>query len=261
MTDDVTLLLGDMLEIVPTLEAQSVDAILTDLPYGTTACSWDTIIPFDDLWRVVKHILKPRGVFVTTASQPFTSALVMSNPGWFKYEWVWDKIRCTGGVNAAYRPLLAHESVLVFSNGRHTYNSQNTVWDEEQIKRKRKKDFLLKPNNRFIYGECVAPGREKQIANGRHPDTVIRINALGSIDPERIAKHPTQKPVALYEYLIRTYTNPGDLVGDFCMGSGTTGVAAVNTGRRFVGCEMREDYYQIAQRRIAEAQQQLRMAI
>lgn len=247
---------GDCLEIMPTLEAGSVDAIITDIPYGTTACAWDEVLPFVPMWAGIKHVLKPRGVFVTTASQPFTSKLVMSNLEWFKYEWVWDKKRCTGGINARIQPLRAHESVLVFCGGQNKYNPQKTAWNEEQIKRKRKKDFVLKPNKRFIYGECIAPGREKQVKNGRNPDTVIRIAALGSIDPERQANHPTQKPVALYAYLIRTYTDPGDLVLDITCGSGTTGVACAQTGRNFIGIELNEGYFKIAEQRIQTAYMQ-----
>ena len=261
MEGNFQLIHGDCLKILPTLAAGSVDAIITDIPYGTTACSWDVVIPFAPMWECAEHVLKPRGVFVTTASQPFTSMLVMSKLEWFKYEWIWDKIRCTGGVNAKKQPLRSHENVLVFCDGQNKYNPQNTEWSDEQIKRKRKKDAVLKPNKRFIYGECIAPGRDKQVKNGRHPDTVIRINALGSIDPERQAGHPTQKPVALYEYLIRTYTDPGDTVLDITMGSGTTGVACAQTGRSFIGIEIDENYFKIAEKRINKARQQLRLGI
>lgn len=251
-SDQVTLYCGDMLEIVPTLEPQSVDALLTDLPYGTTACKWDTIIPFDDLWQCVKHVLRPRGVFVTTASQPFTSALVMSNPEWFRYEWIWMKDKATGHLDAQRRPMRRHENIIVFSENGHQYNPQIFPKPKQNIR----------PISRRAASDNY--GKFKEIAERlipldmSYPQSVLQINTTNH--GER-GEHPTQKPVALYEYLIRTYTNPGDVVGDFCMGSGTTGVACVNTGRRFVGVELDANYYEIAKRRITEAQQQIRMDI
>jgi len=254
---EIDLRLGDCLEILPTLADNSVDAVITDLPYGMTACSWDKVIPFAPMWKEIK---RTTNTFITTASQPFTSKLVMSNLLWFKYSWVWDKTKVTGGINAKYMPMKAHEDILIFSNGDVHYFPQMTKWTPEQIKRKRKRDAKLKGNDRFIYRDCIAPGRDKQVKNGRHPDSVIRIKALGSHDPER-AGHPTQKPVALIEYLIKTYTNKGDTVADICMGVGSTGVACVQTGRNFIGIEIEPKYFEIAEKRIAEAQLQMRMEI
>lgn len=248
----VEIILGDCLEVMPTLPAQSVDAIITDLPYGTTACSWDTVIPFEPMWREVKRVLKPRGVFVTTASQPFTTALISSNMDWFKYCWVWEKTVAANFMNAKNKPLAIHEDVLVFSEGtvangspyRMTYNPQglrrtNIPW---------KRPAKYRSEHNFVRESHKL---ERVIEFSGYPGTIIRF-ANGNNDND----HPTQKPVALYEYLILTYTNPGETVMDFCCGSGTTGVASILTGRNFIGVEKREDYYQIAQRRMREAQMQ-----
>ena len=239
---------GDCLEIMPTIEAGSIDAILTDLPYGTTNCSWDEIIPFEPMWEAIKHVLKPNGVFVTTASQPFTSKLVMSNLGWFKYEWVWDKRNVTGAYYAKYQPMRQHENIVVFyASGSSVYNPQKEI-----IK---KSDYRYRKNGRKhperkggVYGNQK---EEIQKETGeRNPSTIVTFinsNSKGKT-------HPTQKPVALYEYLIRTYTNKGETVLDMCMGSGTTGVACVRTGRDFVGIEIEKYYFDIAEKRIASAQ-------
>jgi len=235
---------GDCLDILPTLPAQSIDAIITDLPYGTTACKWDTIIPFDDLWRVVRHVLKPKGAFVTTASQPFTSALIMSNPKWFRYEWIWEKAKATGHLDARRKPMKAHENILIF--GGETYNPQLS------------KGAPYKNNHKpgdtgDVYGEVNKYSYKNP--GVRFPRSVI--DFMHETQPE----HPTQKPVALYEYLIRTYTNEGETVLDMTMGSGTTGVACVNTGRDFIGIEREAEYIEIATRRIADAQKQPRMKL
>lgn len=250
-----TLHLGDCLTVLPTLAANSIDAIITDLPYGTTACKWDEVIPFAPMWEQVKRILKPHGAFVTTASQPFTSALVMSNAEWFRHSWIWDKQRHTGGANADKAPMRAHEDICVFARSSITYHPQMSAWTIDEIKRLRKNEFLYTPKSAMGHRPNIVPSRDESVQRGRYPGTVIRIAALGSIDPER-ADHPTQKPVALYAYLIRTYTNPGDTVLDFCAGSGTTGVAAIKEGRNFVGVELDADYFKIAEKRISEAAMQ-----
>lgn len=241
----VTLYLGDCLEILPTLDGP-FDAIITDLPYGTTACKWDTVIPFGPMWAQVKRLLKPRGAFVTTASQPFTSLLVASNLDWFKYEWAWDKANIGNPFVAKYQPLKVHENICVFSPNGHTYNPQKTGAGYRRKWKQYKTSEIFSGDLSGNTGET----------NGLYPKSIIEFsNAV------RENCHPTQKPVALYEYLIRTYTNEGDTVLDFCMGSGTTGVACINTGRSFVGVELDAGYYAIAQRRIAEAQQQLAMPL
>lgn len=230
---------GDCLSILPKLDIQ-VDAIITDLPYGTTACKWDTVIPFAPMWKEVKRLLKKRGAFVTTANHPFTSALVMSNPGWFKHDWVWNKDLAGNGPLARYQPLKIHESVVVFCNGAVQYNPQGT-----------------RPCNKRNYRSNTEVGN-----SGKHSYIQTETNFPKSIldlgHESRLTNlHPTQKPVALYEYLIRTYTNPGDTVLDLCMGSGTTGVAAINTGRNFIGIEKESKYFEIAERRIEQAQSPL----
>ena len=256
-TEQWQVITGDCLEVMPTLPAGSVDAIITDIPYGTTACSWDSVIPFEPMWAAIKHVLKPRGVFVTTASQPFTSALVMSNPGWFKYELVWKKPNGFGFLHARNMPLAAHENVCVFSNGviahagksenRMTFNPQKTPgkpYTKAKYHNGADSHRLYRPSNHDFVG---------QYDGERFPHSVVEFSKIN-----KTSIHPTQKPVALYEYLIRTYTNEGELVLDMCAGSGTTGVAAINTGRRVICIEQREDYADIARARIAKAAEQAR---
>ncbi len=234
---------GDCLDIMPTLGAGSVDAIITDLPYGTTACAWDTIIPFVPMWEQVKRVLKPNGVFVTTASQPFTSALVMSNPKWFKYDWVWDKVLPTGHLNSKIQPLRRTESIVVFYSIQPTYNPQMKQRDRTRVNKSNGKKFH--GNGKQVYGSFHSVD---SILPERYPTNVIEIS--NAIKNDVI--HPTQKPIALYEYLIRTYTTPGETVLDFCFGSCTTGVAALRTQRDFIGIERELDYFEIGQKRMAE---------
>lgn len=243
----ISLYLGDCLEVMPTLPAGSVDLILADLPYGTTACKWDTVIPLERLWKEYKRIIKRDGAIVLTASQPFTSALVMSNPEWFKYEWVWYKSAPTNFLTAKYQPMRDHENICVFSaanachNGRAnamTYNPQGLILTHGVDRRR----------DRRIQRNIYAPAHGGYIQEaGNYPRTVLRVPL------ESTRQHPTQKPVALMEYLIRTYTNEGDVVLDNTMGSGTTGVACVNTDRVFIGIERDPDYFAIAQKRIERA--------
>jgi DNA modification methylase len=254
----ITLHNGDCLDILPTLPEKCVDAIITDLPYGTTACAWDSIIPFEPMWKQVKRLLKPHGVFVTTASQPFTSALVMSNLQWFKYEWIFEKTRITGYLDANRRPMKSHENIVVFGNG-ILYNPQMTKGENHKSG--------AKPEWK---GQAKVYGKHDRIltqSNLWYPRSIIRFSADPDTTvtrkqrPNKIERHPTQKPVALYEYLIRTYTNEGDMVLDFCFGSCTTGVACVNTGRNFIGIEKDTGYFGIGQKRIAEAETQIPMLV
>jgi site-specific DNA-methyltransferase (adenine-specific) len=239
----VTLHLGDCLDIMPTLP--EVDAIITDLPYGTTACSWDEIIPFEPMWKEVKRICK--GAFVTTASQPFTSKLVMSNPEWYKYSWVWNKRLAGNGILAKIQPLKIHEDVCVFSENGHRYNPQDTSG------KPRWKGGIKDKHGTFNNAESPKVWSDKY-----HPTTILDFSGAGMRTGR---EHPTQKPVALYEYLIKTYTNEGDTVLDICAGSGTTGVACVNMNRNFIGIELREDYFKVMETRIKEAQQQMRLPL
>jgi DNA modification methylase len=249
MTQPYTLHQGDCLEVMKSIEPGSVDLILADLPYGVSNCSWDTVIPFEPLWACYKSILKPRGAVVLTASQPFTSALVMSNRKWFRYEWIWEKPKGANFALANKRPLCVHESVLVFGHQGVPYNPIKFDLDRISVRN---------PGPRNSLKECatIRPGSSTGILHlggtyvGRFPRSVMKFaNEAGG----RGSHHPTQKPVALMEYLIRTYTQTGETVLDNVMGSGTTGVAAMNTGRRFVGIELDAAYYAIAEKRIKEA--------
>jgi site-specific DNA-methyltransferase (adenine-specific) len=236
---------GDCLEFMHTLEPGSVDAIITDLPYGTTACKWDTVIPFVPMWKAVKHVLKPDGAFITTASQPFTSLLVCSNLQWFKYEWIWEKEQGTNQMLKNIQPLRSHEDIIVFCNKTPDYFPQF----EQGYK-----SWKTKDTGDTIYEALQYKGKKQtRISNGclRFPKTILKF-----FRPLKNRLHPTQKPVALYKYLIKTYTNEGDTVLDMCMGSGTTGIACVETGRDFIGCETEEEHFQTAQSRISQATKQ-----
>lgn len=233
------LMLGDCLERMKEIPDRSVDMVLTDPPYGTTRCKWDSVIPFEPMWEQVRRVLKPSGVAVFTATQPFSSVLGASNIGWLRYSWTWHKPH-TGQLNAKKMPLKNIEDVLVFYASQPTYNPQFSGGDPYEVKRKGYKGSSC-------YGAqldhtTVSDGR-------RYPKQDLHFSNRvtgGNV-------HPTQKPVALMEYLIRTYTNEGETVLDFTMGSGTTGVACINTERSFIGIERDENYFKIAGERIKEA--------
>ena len=253
-SENVTLYLGDCLTVLPTLADKNVEAIITDLPYGQTACVWDNVIPFEPMWAQVKRILKPRGVFVTTASQPFTSKLVMSNLEWFKYEWIWEKSHATGFLDSSDKPMKQHENIEVFYGLQPTFNPQLYKKHKSQIRNGK----IVRANTN-IYGSF-----ENDTPRSVPIDIGYPLSIQYFASPYRggeSGEHPTQKPVVLYEYLIRTYTNEGDTILDFCMGSGTTGVAAVQLGRRFIGVEIDPTYFAIAARRIKQAQQQIIMPL
>jgi len=237
--DGVTIYCGETLATMAELPAP-VDAIIADLPYGTTACSWDTVIPFEPLWANYKRLIKPRGAVVLFGSQPFTSALVMSNPGWFKYEWVWDKKMIANFGSVKYQPLRQHEIVLIFSDGAATYNPQY-------------RDSVLIPFGRSSGGERSTPTGTygQNFKNGvGYPKTILEFPRPNNLTDGGL--HPTQKPVDLMAYLIRTYTNPGELILDNTMGSGTTLVAAQREGRRAIGIELSEEYCRIAVDRLRQ---------
>lgn len=240
--DNLWLMNGDCLERMKEIPEGSVDMVLTDPPYGTTACKWDSVIPLEPMWEQLKRVIKPNGAIVMTASQPFTSKLVMSNPDWFKYEWIWEK---DGGSNFAtvkYQPMKEHESVLIFGKGRTTYNQIK----QERIGSRRGKKTTTIDSGRSdsVYGTQDG-GKRFKVSELRCPRSIQRFNRERGL-------HPTQKPVALMEYLIKTYTNEGDTVLDFTMGSGTTGVACKNSNRKFIGIELDERYFNIARERIAK---------
>lgn len=238
--DSITLYLGDCLVAMKSIADQSIDLILCDLPYGTTYCKWDAVIPFDDLWDHYKRIITPNGAIVLTACQPFSSALVMSNPKMFRCEWIWDKKNPTNFANANRQPLKQHESVLVFGKGQTTYNPQKVPGKPNHIQGKRGRDRTAETMN-------ADPSHAKDDLSGmKFPKTIIEFPKHSS----QCGLHPTQKPVALMEYLIKTYSNEGDLVLDNCMGSGTTGVACQNLSRRFIGIEKDETYFATARSRM-----------
>jgi DNA modification methylase len=253
---NATLYLGDCLEVMATLPDASVDMILCDPPYGTTACKWDTVIPFEPLWEQLKRVLKPNGAAVFTAAQPFTSALVMSNPDWFKYDWCWRKPKGTGHLNAKKQPMRDKEDVLVFYARQPTYNPQFGS-GEPYTKLKGGKKTKVSEHGATTYGKFYTGAEFCNDNDGRrYPKQVLEFGVV-----ERGTVHPTQKPVALMEYLIRTYTNEGETVLDNCMGSGTTGVACANSGRRFIGIERERKYFDIACERIENAQRQRRLSV
>lgn len=223
---------GDCLELMQDINDKSIDMILCDLPYGTTACKWDSVIPFEPLWNHYKRIIKDNGAIVLTASQPFTSALVMSNIKMFKYCWVWEKSSVTGHLNARRMPMRKHEDIVIFCNGNCAYYPQG-LKPFNKIKKR--------GHNGSNYG---VSGSENFQEFTNYPRTIIKMDN----DPKPI--HSTQKPVVLFEYLIKTYTNEGELILDNCAGSGTTAIAAMNTGRNYILMEKDEGYFNISKQRI-----------
>jgi site-specific DNA-methyltransferase (adenine-specific) len=237
------ILQGDCLELMKDMPNETIDMVLCDLPYGTTQCKWDTVIPFDKLWEQYERIIKPNGVIVLTASQPFTSALVMSNIKMFKYDWVWRKPKGVGHLNAKKQPMRDKEDILVFYKKQPTYNPQWS-WGEPYSNLKSGKNAT--PSTSEITGKYMNGAEFRNGSDGRrYPKQVLEFGVV-----ERGTLHPTQKPVALFEYLIKTYTNEGDLVLDNCAGSGTTGVACINTNRRYILMEKDEKYFEIINKRI-----------
>ena len=238
----------DCLEGMKRIPDKSVDMILCDLPYGTTACKWDSIIPFEPLWAEYERVIKDNGAIVLTASQPFTSALVMSNPKLYRYNIVWDKVnRHTGYGNAKKMPLRRHEDILLFYKKLPTYNPQMTAGKPYVAKRS--------GNKPKVYENGGLNPKDGVNKGTRYPISILPIKA--DVKTE-MGKHPTQKPVELMEYLIRTYTNEGETVLDNCMGSGTTAIACLNTNRNFIGFEMDKGYFDIANERIDKHKQELK---
>jgi len=246
-----SLFLGDCLDVMAEIEDGSINMVLTDPPYGTTACKWDSIIPLEPMWEHLKRVIKPNGAIVMTASQPFTTVLVMSNMKDFQCEWIWHKSK-PSGVAFKKQPMRNHESVLVFGKVK-TFNAimeSREGFTEKSISRFNSGKNLGTYRNHGNSTTGMAGTELKKISEKRKPTTVKRFASV----PNRLGTlHPAQKPVALMEYLIKTYTNEGEAVLDFTMGSGTTGVACANLNRSFVGIEMDENYFQIAEQRISAA--------
>ncbi len=235
----MNLIQGDCLEVMQNIPDGSVDMVLCDPPYGMTRNRWDTVIPFAPLWEEYRRIVKPDGAVCLFAQMPFAAALVMSNPREFRYEWVWQKSNKTGFLNAKKRPLKEHENVLVFSRRPPVYHPQMVRGPEHS-----RKPGALSSN----YGKFHSVPSESDLY---YPGDIIQFNSIFHTHEKQY--HPTQKPAALLEYLIKTYTDPGGCVLDNCMGCGSTGVAAVNTGRGFIGIELDPGYFETARRRIYEA--------
>ena len=246
------ILLGDCLELMKDIPNGSIDMILCDLPYGTTACKWDVIIPFEPLWEQYHRIIKDNGAIVLTASQPFTSALVMSNPKMFKYCWTWKKSTSSNFLQSNYQPRKIHEDILIFSKGKASFTKNGG-----------KMNYFPQ-----MWGEAkntntnTTAGKSLKSWNGRMRDdyNIVSKNDTGKRFPESIIEfktdkdklHPTQKPVALFEYLIKTYTNEGDLILDNTAGSGTTAIACLNTNRQFIVMEKEQKYYDIILKRVGD---------
>lgn len=229
---------GDCLEVMDRLAEEGiiVDVIICDPPYGTTACKWDTVIPFEDMWKRLNKLIKPNGAIVLFGSEPFSSALRMSNIKNYKYDWIWEKEIGTGHLNAKKQPLRNSENISIFYKKQPLYRPQLEKGSPY-------KAFTGKIPENYNHSKKV-----ETINNGfRYPKTVVKFKT------QRQGFHPTQKPTDLLEYLIKTYTNENELVLDFTMGSGSTGVACMNTNRKFIGIELDENYFNIAKQRIEEA--------
>ena len=242
MNQNIQLYHGDCLEAMKNIADKSIDMILCDLPYGTTNCSWDIVIPFEPLWEQYNRIIKDNGAIVLFGSEPFSSALRMSNIKNYKYDWVWEKSKATGFLNAKKRPLVAHEYIHVFYKKQPLYNPQmreGTPYNKGMRKQQTEND---------VYGEFKQV--EVKSEGKRYPRSVIYYKTA---ETEGETFHKTQKPVSLLEYLINTYTNTGEVVLDNCMGSGSTGIACLNSNRKFIGIELDDTYFNVAKERINNA--------
>jgi DNA modification methylase len=232
---------GDCLHILETIPDFSIDLVIADLPYGVTACKWDTIIPFAPLWKSYRRIVKPGGSIVFTAIQPFTSAIVMSNPEWFRHHWIYEKAKATNFVKARRMPMRYHEDVLIFCDRQPKYKPQMIAGKPyKKVQRNMR-------NGTLEYTRPV--GTVSENSGTRFPSSIIRF-----VNPSNAGQlHATQKPVELIEYLINTYSDQGDVVLDNVMGSGTTGIACINTGRQFIGIEKDPEIFVTARGRISSA--------
>lgn len=240
-TNNVWLMKGDCLERMKEIPDGSVDLILTDPPYGTTACKWDSVIDLPLMWEQLKRIIKPSGAVVLFGAEPFSSVLRCSNLKMYKYDWYWDKVKPSGHLNARHRPMTLVETISVFCNGKTSYFP---IMEKQPMRIS--KNYIGNKKDQYGDEKCVVKHIDE-----KHPKQIISIsnaNQSGKV-------HPTQKPVALMEYLIKTYTNENETVLDFTMGSGTTGVACMNTNRKFIGIEMDDHYFDIGTKRILEATQ------
>ena len=228
---------GDCLEVMKSIPDGSVDMILTDPPYGTTACKWDSVIPFEPMWKQLNRIIKANGAIALFGSEPFSSYLRISNIKNYKYDWVWDKVKGGNFAILKYQPYKTHELISVFSNKTHNYYPIKTPQKE-----RKGKVYSSSNSAPLKYND----GKEREYKD-KHPKSILTVSNAN----QKGKQHPTQKPVALMEYLIKTYTNENETVMDFTMGSGTTGVACKNLNREFIGIELDQEYFEIAKQRIA----------
>ena len=239
--ENIQLFKGDCLEIMKDIKDKSIDMILCDLPYGTTACKWDVIIPFEPLWEQYKRIIKDHGAIVLFSAQPFTALLVSSNIKGYKHHWIWEKNRGTGFQVAKYRPMMATEDIIAFTRKGEKINYYPIMVERDKpilwhgAKSSNGTNPLASFDNNF-----------KKVSTHKYPTNIIKI------DKVKKTIHPTQKPVELLEYLIKTYTKEDETVLDNCMGSGSTGIACLNTNRKFIGIEKEDEYFNIAHKRIFE---------
>tara|TARA_R100000458_G_C8194413_1_gene187013 strand:- start:65 stop:802 length:738 start_codon:yes stop_codon:yes gene_type:complete len=239
---------GDCLELMKLIADKSIDAIITDPPYGTTACKWDSVIPFEPMWKQLNRIIKNNGAIVLFGSEPFSSALRMSNIKNYKYDLIWEKSKCGSPFTAKYKPLTKHENISIFCESKTTYNPQMTEGKPyKRISKKGKNNMCFGAKDNFKYGS---------LDGKRYPNSVLKFSQKWRRQDQI---HPTQKPIKLMEYLIKTYTNENDTVLDFTMGSGTTGVSCYNTNRDFIGIEQDKNYFQIAEQRIKEKTKQIKL--
>lgn len=241
------LLKGDCLKLMQDIPDKSIDMILCDLPYGTTRCRWDSVIEFEPLWQQYERIIKDNGAILLFSTQPFTARLINSNLKLYRYEWIWHKTQAKGHLNAKKMPLRAHENIEVFYKKPPTYNPQKTTGHKRKVA---KNNYVREADG----GSCYGREKRKTVYDSceRYPVDVVKVSS----GDQTKRYHVTQKPVELLEYLIKTYTNEGETVLDNCMGSGSTGVACVNTGRQFIGMELEDKYYKTACERIRKAELQ-----
>ena len=240
-----TLFWADCFDVFPLIEDKSVDAIIADLPYGTTACKWDSVLPLDKLWTEYERVIKDDGCIVLFASNPFASALVMSNAKLFRYEFVWDKVIPTGFTMANYRPMMQHELILIFSKGKMTYTPKGGYLKFNPQKTKRDKPIKgYAVTSSFLHD--VKFDKKERVYDEKNPTSII------TFKKDKKREHTSQKPLDLLQYLVKTYTNENEIVLDNTMGSGTTGLACLKTNRQFIGIEKEKQYYEVAVRRLSE---------
>ncbi len=238
----------DCLKVMEKLPSDYIDMVFCDLPYGTTQNSWDNVIPFDKLWEQYNRIVKQNGAIVLTSQQPFTSKLIISNLKNFRYELIWEKNKSTGHLNA-------HENICIFYRKLPTYNPQKTK-GHKPFGAVKPKYNIPEPSEKRNYNHISTQFGNDGTTTDRYPRSIQKFAVINNDNPQKW--HPTQKPIELMEYLIKTYSNKNDIVLDNCMGSGTTGIACINTGRRFIGMELNKEYFEIAQSRIKRKTKNMR---